>query len=377
MQYRKFGKCGFDVSALGFGCMRFPVLDNDNSKINETESIKMIHHAIDSGINYLDTAYPYHNGNSELLLAKALKAGYREKIKLATKLPLWLVKSTSDYNKILDEQLKKLETDYVDLYLLHAVNKDRWKNLMSLNVIDALDKYKASGKVKYMGFSFHDDFNIFKEVIDSYNWDFCQIQFNFMDEHKQAGIEGLKYAASKGMAVVIMEPLRGGKLSITPPKEVEDIWNQADVKRTPAEWSLSWIWNHPEVSIVLSGMSTMEQLNENLNIADKAKENSLSPKDLSLVSKAKAAYESLTKVGCTGCRYCMPCPSGVDIPMNFSLYNEAFVYNDLKRKQNQYSNLSEEKRASNCAKCGKCEKVCPQKLSIRDLLKDADAALRK
>lgn len=377
MKYRKFGKCDFNASALGFGCMRFPVFENDNSKINEAEAIKMIHHAIESGINYFDTAYPYHGGNSETLVAKALKGGYREKIKLATKLPTWLIKTPSDYDKYLNEQLKKLDTKYVDLYLLHALNKDRWKNLMNMNVTDALDKYKASGKVKYIGFSFHDDFNTFKNIVDSYNWDFCQIQFNFMDEHKQAGIEGLKYAASKGMAVVIMEPLRGGKLSNIPPKEVADIWKQSKIKRTPAEWSLRWIWNHPEVSVVLSGMSSMEQLDDNLRIADCAESNSLTCDELSLVSKAKAAYESLTKVGCTACKYCMPCPSMVNIPQNFSLYNEAFMYNELEKKKAEYKNLKPENRASNCKSCGKCENVCPQNLPIRKLLKDVNEALGK
>ncbi|MDV3426968.1 MAG: aldo/keto reductase [Bacillota bacterium] len=368
MKYRKFGKLGFETSALGFGCMRLPVVNDGTNQIDEPEAIKMIRHAIDNGVNYIDTAYPYHHGASELLVAKALKDGYRERVKLATKLPTWLINDYSDFNKYINVQLEKLNTEYIDLYLLHALDKDRWDKLLKLDVFKAIEEYKSSGKIKYMGFSFHDDIDTFKRIIDSYDWDFCQIQFNYMDENYQAGLEGLKYAAAKGIAVVIMEPIRGGKLAQKPADQIQKLWDSAEIKRTPVEWALGWVWNHPEVSVVLSGMSTFEQIKDNLRIADEFESGSLNDKEIELIGKVRETYKSLSKVSCTGCEYCMPCPFGVNIPGSFKIYNEFFMYGNLEEKKRSYK--SNEGNADKCRECGKCEKVCPQKLSIREYLKD-------
>lgn len=370
MKYRKFGRCDFEVSALGFGCMRFPTKDK---KINENEAIRMLRYAIDNGVNYIDTAYPYHNGNSELLVAKALKDDYREKVKLATKSPVWLVEKHEDFDKYLNEQLKKLETDYIDMYLLHALDKERWTKIKSLNVFKFIERALKDGRIKHIGFSFHDDINTFKEIVDSYDWTFCQIQYNYMDEYYQAGIEGLKYAYNKGLAVIVMEPLKGGKLAQEPPKIIKDLWNSYKVKKTPAEWALQWLLNQPEVSIVLSGMSSMEQVIENIKIADKSEINSLSSEEIELINLVKTKYKDLIKVNCTSCKYCVPCPAGVDIPKNFSLYNEAFVYNNLENCSKSYSKL--EDKASSCVQCGKCEEACPQHISIREKLKEVAKTL--
>ncbi len=376
MQYRKFGKHDFKVSALGFGCMRLPFLDEDDSKINEEEAIKLIRYAIDNGVNYVDTAYPYHKGNSELLVGKALKNGYREKVRLATKCPVWLVKKYEDFNKYLDEQLEKLQTDHIDMYLLHALSKERWEDLKNLNVFKFLEEAVQSGKVKYVGFSFHDELPVFKEIVNSYNWDFCQIQYNYMDTDYQAGEEGLKLAASKGMAVIVMEPLKGGKLAKNPPQEVQALWNTAEVKRSAADWALRWIWNHEEVTLLLSGMGAFDQVVENIKIADNSIANSLNKEELELFDKVKDKYNELIKVNCTACNYCMPCPFGVNIPRNFALLNESSMYNDINGYSHAYNNfMAENDRANHCKECGVCETKCPQNLPIRQHLKEVHAAL--
>lgn len=372
MEYRKFGKCDFQLSALGFGCMRFPMLDG---KINEDEAIKMLRYAVDSGVNYIDTAYPYHNGTSEHVVGKALKDGYRERVKLATKSPVWLVEKHEDFHKYLDEQLNKLNTDHIDMYLFHALDKDRWAKLKSLNVFDFVEKAIKDGKINYIGFSFHDDIDTFKEIVDSYPWDFCQIQYNYLDENYQAGVEGLKYASNKGLVVIIMEPLKGGKLAMEPPKEIKKLWKSLHIKRTPVEWAFKWLWNQPEVSVVLSGMSTMGQIKDNIKTASESKVNSLTSEEIKLIDLVKVKYKELTKVGCTSCKYCMPCPVGVDIPRNFTLYNDASLYNDLENCSKMYSHLEDKAKASSCVECGKCEKVCPQHIAIRQTLKEVRKTL--
>lgn len=378
MQYRKFGRCDFEVSSLGYGCMRFPVLDGDEGKIDEEKAIELLRYAIDNGVNYIDTAYPYHKKTSEYVVGKALRDGYREKVRLATKLPVWLTKTYEDFDKYLNEQLNKLQTKYIDFYLLHALDKDEWKKAKDLGVLDFLDKAIGDGRIKHAGFSFHDDIATFKEIVDSYDWTFCQIQYNYMDENFQAGTEGLKYAAAKGLAVVIMEPLRGGKLAQEPPIEVKEIFNRAKKKRTPAEWGLSWVLNHPEVKVVLSGMTTMEQLVENIETAGKALPNSLSEEDLNIVGDVCKKYEELTRIKCTGCGYCMPCPSGVYIPRNFSIYNNAHIYKDIEKYKKQYEEMIPVKgRASKCVECGKCETLCPQHLNIREYLKEIKNTFEK
>ncbi|EIW00051.1 aldo/keto reductase [Thermoanaerobacter siderophilus] len=369
MQYRQFGKLNIAVSALGFGLMRLPVIDNDNSKIDEAEAIKMIRYAIDNGVNYIDTAWPYHGGNSEIVAGKALKDGYREKTFLATKLPTWLINEKEDMDKYLNEQLKKLQTDHIDFYLLHALDKSKWENMKKVDALSWAEKKKQEGKIRYIGFSFHDEYPVFQEIVDYYDkWDFCQIQYNYMDIDVQAGEKGLKYAASKGLGVVIMEPIRGGRLA-NPPKAVQDIWDTAKVKRTPAEWALQWLWNQPEVSVVLSGMSTFEQLKENIESAKRSGINTLTKEELEIVSKVRNKYKELSPIACTGCNYCMPCPNGVNIPRNFELYNEAHMYNIYEANRKAYKDLGDAK-ASSCIECGTCESVCPQHLTIIDYLKE-------
>lgn len=370
MQYRKFGKCDFEISALGYGCMRLPIIDNDSNKINEHEAIELLRNAIDNGVNYIDTAYPYHGGNSEILVGKALKDGYREKVKLATKMPVWLINEYADFDKYLNEQLKKLQTDHIDMYLLHALSKDRIQKLEQLNIYKFLDEAIGDGRIKYAGFSFHDDLNTFKKIVDSYDWTFCQIQFNYLDENYQAGIEGLRYASQKGLAVVIMEPLKGGKLAVKLPKSVSDVFSEYNTSKTPVNWALRWVWNNPEVTLLLSGMNSIEQINENIKIAEKALPSSMSNEEMSVVSVAKNEFKKLIRVDCTACEYCLPCPMGVNIPKNFALYNSAYMYNDMKNSKDQYRTMDEKEKASSCVECGKCEKVCPQHLSIRKYLKD-------
>jgi predicted aldo/keto reductase-like oxidoreductase len=373
MKQRKFGKLDWKVSALGFGAMRLPIVGNDAAKINEPEAIRMIRYTFDNGVNYIDTAYVYHRGTSEVLVGKALQDAYRKKVKLATKMPTWPVKSQEDMDRYLDEQLKRLNTEYVDFYLLHGLDAERWSKLTDLKVLDWLEKKKEEGKIKHLGFSFHDEYASFKRIIDSYDrWTLCQIHYNYVDSHYQAGMRGLKYAASKGLAVVIMEPIAGGRLAIKPPLEIQAIWDKAEKRRTPAEWALQWLWNQPQVSVVLSGMSAMEQVIQNVRSANRSGPSSLAEKDLRLINLVARKYKQYGYVGCTGCRYCQPCPEGVNIPKIISLYNEYFMKDrndEIKKKY--WEHITPESQAKRCARCGKCEELCPQKLPVRDILNKA------
>lgn len=370
MKYRSFGKLDWKVSALGFGAMRLPIINGDASKINEPEAIRMIRYAIDHGVNYVDTAYLYHRGNSEVLVGKALKDGYREKTKLTTKMPSWLIKSPEDMDKYLDEQLFRLQVDYLDFYLLHGLANEGWQRLKDFGVLKWAEEKIREGKFRHLGFSFHDEYEVFRKIIDSYDgWTVCQIQYNYMDEHYQAGTKGLNYAASKGLAVVVMEPIAGGRLAITPPKEIQESWDRTDVKRTPAEWALQWVWNHPEVSVVLSGMSTYEQVKQNVESAEISGVNMLTERELRIISEVRRRYKKLGFVGCTGCRYCTPCPEGVNVPEILSLYNEYYVENrndEVKRKY--WEHITPESQAKRCERCGRCEELCPQHLQIREIL---------
>jgi predicted aldo/keto reductase-like oxidoreductase len=377
MKYRAFGKLDFNVSALGFGVMRLPILNNDSSRINEPEAARMIRYAIDHGVNYLDTGYPYHHGNSEVFLGKVLRDGYRDKVKLATKMPTWLVNSKSDMDKYLSEQLTRLQTDHIDFYLLHGLRSERWDTIKDMGVLSWAEKVIDTGRIRHLGFSFHDEFQIFKDIIDSYeNWALCQIQYNYVDDEFQAGTRGLKYAASKGLAVVVMEPIAGGKLAWPPSEEIQAIWDQAETKRNPAEWALKWVWNHPEVSVVLSGMSTMEQVVENIESAENSEPNTLTHQELQLIAKVKQSYKQSGFIGCTGCRYCVPCPEGVAIPEIFRLYNEYYMRDrDDAVKQKYWEQISPENRPDRCVACGSCMELCPQNLSIPTLLKRAGRSL--
>jgi predicted aldo/keto reductase-like oxidoreductase len=373
MNYRRFGKLNWNVSALGFGAMRLPIKGADAARINEPEAIRMIRYAIDHGVNYVDTAYVYHRGKSESVVGKALKDGYREKTRLATKLPTWMVNSQQDMDHYLEEQLSRLQTESLDFYLLHGLSKKVWVKLKKLNVLDWIEQKLHEGAFSHIGFSFHDEYAVFKDILDTYDgWDFCQIQYNYVDTDFQAGTIGLKYAASKGLAVVIMEPIAGGRLAITPPKQIQAIWDSSDIKRTPAAWALKWVWNQPEVSVVLSGMSTMSQVKENVENANHSAPGDLTPKELALIEQVKRKYSALGFAACTGCRYCLPCPEGVNIPEIMALYNEYYVKNRSDEIESKYwEHITPESQAKRCSRCGKCEELCPQKLPVRNILAEA------
>ncbi len=378
MQYRNFGKLDWKPSALGFGCMRLPCTDTApmSQNVDEAEAVKMIRLGIDSGINYVDTAYPYHNGQSELVLGKALLDGYRDKVKLATKSPVWLIQKPEDFDTYLNEQLKKLRTDHIDFYLLHALSEERWDWVLKFKMLERAEAALKDGRIGHLGFSFHDGPSAFPKIVDAYDgWTFCQIQYNYMDTDYQAGLKGLKYAASKGLAVIVMEPLRGGGLA-NPPRAVRGIFESFPEKRSPAEWGLRWVWNQPEVSLLLSGMSSMPQLTENLRVAGDACVNSMTAEELELLARARKKFEERKAVPCTRCGYCMPCPNGVDIPFNFELYNAAEIYDDVKGARFRYTRFLEEgARASACSACRACEEKCPQKIPVSEWMPKVAARL--
>ena len=382
MQYRKIGKHGDDLSILGFGCMRLPQNKGipGDGPIDEPRAERQIKTAIDRGVNYLDTAMPYHMGASEPFLGKVLSDGYREKVKIATKLPHWSVKDSEDMDRLLQSQLKRLKTEQIDYYLLHALSGDSWKKIEAQGACDFLHRAIKSGRIGNAGFSFHGARKSFEWIVDSFDWNFCQIQYNYLDRRHQAGKKGLKYAAARGLGVVVMEPLRGGLLAREAPPAVAEILDKAEKKRTPAEWALRWVWNHPEVTMVLSGMNEESHIEENLRIADEGLPESLSESELDLVDQAARAYRSLMKAGCTGCYYCMPCPSGVDIPTCFEFYNQLALSTSGRWAKLGYMArvgglFARPCRASQCEECGDCEEACPQRLPIRDLLKDVAAEM--
>ncbi|SPF47971.1 Aldo/keto reductase family protein [Candidatus Desulfosporosinus infrequens] len=371
MLYREMGKTGDKVSVLGFGCMRFPQKDH---KIDEERTEKQIISAIQQGVNYFDTAYMYPN--SEAVLGRILAKGYRDKVMIATKLPPFQVHSYKDMENILDTELTRLQTDHIDYYLMHGLfGMKGWQELKQLGVIEFLDKAKKSGKIRHIGFSYHGDKFQFKQIIDDYPWEFCQIQYNYMDENHQAGLEGLEYAAAKGLGISIMEPLRGGMLARIN-SNFEAGLNHSEQKRTPAEWALRFVWNHPGVSVVLSGMNEESQIEENIRIANDAKANSLSNSEIQFIRDTKKALSEKFKIGCTGCGYCLPCPMGVNIPMCFALYNDRYVYDNKSSMKHSYlfqlsgaDGGGKGSHASLCKKCGKCETHCPQHIEIRNNLK--------
>jgi hypothetical protein len=378
MDYRVIGKDKMTASVFGFGCMRLPMraLPDGGHAVDEDEAIRMIRYAADHGVTYFDTAYPYHQGVSELVVGKALQGGYREKVLLATKLPVWQTKKYADFDRILDEQLRKLQTDHIDFYLLHALSEGTWRKVKKLGVLDFLDRAKKSGKIRHAAFSFHDEAPLFKEIIDSYAWDMCQIQLNLLDENYQAGLEGLYYAAERGIDVVVMEPLRGGALAQKVPEDIRLVWDQAEIRRSPAEWAFRWLYNFPQVKVILSGVSTMEQLKDNIRIFADAKPAAMTAAEKDLVGQVQSLYRQKIKVGCTGCNYCMPCPSSVSIPEVFRLYNQAFLYDDLANSRKSYQNLMKrEKDASKCVSCGHCEPLCPQNIPIIEKLAEAHRIL--
>ncbi|WP_163336785.1 aldo/keto reductase [Desulfopila sp. IMCC35008] len=381
MLYRKIPKSGDKLSILGFGCMRLPLFEDGS--INTERAIRQIRVAIDAGVNYLDTAWPYHTGESEKLVGLALAEGYREKVRIATKLPSWMINCREDMDFYLNAQLEKLAVSQVDYYLVHALNGTNWQKLQDLGVTEFLNTALADGRIKNTGFSFHGELSDFRTIVDSYSWDMCQIQYNYLDQEYQAGTEGLKYAAEKKLGIVIMEPLRGGNLSIPePPPAIAEIWQQAEIKRTPVEWALRWLWNHPEVTVILSGMNDEAHIEENLAIADTAEIDSLTEKEYEIVDQAARKYNELMKVGCTGCGYCLPCPSGVKIPMVFEVYNKMHLFgNEMEGKLMYVIRLSGSISgdgagyASQCTECGECLEKCPQNIEIPTMLTEITAEM--
>ena len=391
MKYRKMGSLGWDVSALGFGAMRFPV--DQNSRILVDEAIRMIRYAIDHGVNYIDTAYTYHGGRSEVILGKALQDGYREKVHLTTKLPIWLVRRKPNFERYFKRQRDRLQSN-PDIYLFHGLNKQRFKKLQDLNLIEDMENAKDSGLIKHIGFSFHDSLDVFKDIIDSYQWDCCQIQLNYLDINYQAGLKGLRYAGEKDIAVIIMEPIRGGKLAI-PDNDLEskplikNVLESSSIQRTMADWALQFLWNQKHVSVVLSGMSTMQQVVENVESASNSGINTLTEPELKAIADLRDAYNKYVVVLCTRCGYCIPCPNGVSIPSVLGVLNEiAYWGNRARMGYNQMAKSSEDlerRRASGeevegaatlCSQCGECLEKCPQQIEIPDMMEKANSIFR-
>lgn len=363
MIYKQFQNV--KLSALGFGCMRLPTVDGDpnSGAFDEAEAIRMIRHGIDSGINYVDTAYFYHSGMSEALVGKALRDGYREKTYLATKSPVFSFERESDFDRILADQLARLQTDHIDFYLLHALSLNTWNNVvLKYDLLSKMEQAKAEGKIRHIGFSFHDEYEAFQTIVDGYDhWDFCQIQLNYIDINHQAGIKGLEYAAARGLGVIIMEPLLGGKLA----SPTEAVAAQLSPEKTPVEWALDFLWNRPEVSLLLSGMHDRRQVEENLVYASRSGVGMLSEANLAMLSRAKEVYDTMALVSCTKCSYCMPCPFGLDIPKIFEAYNST-VSLGMEQAAARYDEQPE--KAGACRACKRCEKACPQHLPISGLM---------
>jgi len=387
MQYRKMGSLDWEVSALGFGCMRLPARRINRLRAETEPSIQLIRNSIDQGINYIDTAWPYHLGDSERIVGEALQDGYRERVHLVTKLPMFLVRRTEDFDRYLNAQLEKLQTDHLDIYLFHAMNAGQFEKMKRLGLLEKMEEAKRHGRIRHIGFSFHDIQPVFREIIDYYDWDMTQIQYNYMDTAIQATTDGMKYAHSKGIAVVIMEPLKGGMLA-NPPQEALALMDKAQSRRTPVDWALQYLWNQPEVATVLSGMGNQQMVDENCASADRSGIGSLTSEEEKMLNNLAEIYRSKVLVPCTGCEYCMPCPYGVNIPGNFAILNNLSMASTTIRRfrtKRSYKQLADSKEtlnkenpngnASICVNCGKCLEKCPQHIQIPDQLKKVDAIL--
>lgn len=365
MIYRELA--GEKVSQLGFGAMRMPMA---GTQVDVPQAQRMIHRALDAGINYIDTAWVYHGGTSEGIVGKAIKGRPRDSVMIATKSPVWEVKEAADFPHFLDAQLERLDTDYIDFYLLHALNAGSWANCQKLDALDFLEKAKAAGKIRHFGFSFHDEPGVFPTILKAYPWEFAQIQYNYLDQNPAMGHPGLDSCTEHGTSIIIMEPLRGGNLAGAMPPAIDAIFNQAKTRRSAAEWALRWVWNRKEPALVLSGMSTMEQLEQNLALAGTAGPDNLDKTELAIIDQVAKTLPTLIKVPCTKCRYCMPCPFGVDIPRNFSLYNEYFMFAENPAVRAGYQWIPELERAKHCTACGECVSKCPQLIAIPQVLDD-------
>lgn len=371
MEKRRLDKLGIETSLLGFGCMRFPTLED--GKIDEILAEKMLDQAMAQGVTYYDTAFPYHNGDSEPFVGRVLNKYDRSSYYLATKLPVWMVETREDAEKIFEDQLKRLDKEYVDFYLLHALDKERFEKVKKLGLIEMCEKFRQEGKIRYLGFSFHDDYEVFEEIINSYDWDFCQIQYNYMDTDVQAGDKGYALAEQKGIPMVIMEPVRGGLLAGFS-DDIEEMFRETRPDQSIASWALRWVGSHKNVKVILSGMSTPEQVEDNLKTFDHFEV--LSEKEQDTVKRVVDTLKGRVQNDCTGCRYCMPCPSGVDIPGSFRIWNDYHIYQIYSFVQNRWEKeLSADAKPENCVECGACEEQCPQKISIREHLKRVQAEL--
>lgn len=364
-------KLGLKPSAFGLGCMRFNGVASGDSIIDEQKAISLIRRAIDGGVNYLDTAYTYLDKTSEIVVGKALRDGYREKVTIATKMPLGAVKDRASMEAVLTEQLKKLQTDHIDFYLMHGLDKDEWEKFKAIGAPEFFDDIKREGKIRYKCFSFHGPYEDFEYILNDYDWDMVQIQYNFMDIDNQAGTKGLKLAGEKGIPVVIMEGLLGGRLS-NAPDNVQALYDEFPVKRSAVEWAFRWLCNHPEVSVVLSGCNEAAQIDENLKIFDSVEPGIMDDEELKLMENVRKAYLDRTKIGCTGCKYCMPCPNDVNIPGIFSSWNNVSLYDLNPADDWGMKRISENNTgADKCIACGACEAACPQNLPIIDMLQQA------
>lgn len=363
MQKRKFENLGVEASVLGFGCMRFPTVDG---KIDESESERMLDRAMHAGVTYYDTAFPYHGGDSEPFVGKALKKYERSSFFLATKLPIWDIKSIDDVEKIFNEQIKRLDVDFVDFYLLHALDKEKWQTVLELGILDYCDKLKAEGKIRYFGFSFHDEYEVFEEIISYRKWDFVQLQLNYIDIGEQAGAKGVELCNKLGVPIIVMEPVKGGTLAKLP-DEVEAKFKAKEPEVSTSSWAMRWCGTLPGVKVILSGMSTMEQVEDNLKTFADFKE--LDESEKALVQDVADTLNSRMRNGCTDCRYCMPCPAGVNIPANFARWNRYAVYGNTEDAKSRWASFKDEEKAHNCIECGACETKCPQKINIREDLK--------
>ncbi len=370
MTKREMKNLGISPSLLGFGCMRFPT--TADGKIDEALAEQMLDDAMARGVTYYDTAYPYHNGDSEAFVGRVLNKYDRSSYFLATKLPMWQVQSKEQAREIFDEQLKRLDKDYVDFYLLHSLGKSSFEKVKEMDIISMCEELRAEGKIRYLGFSFHDDYEVFEEIINYHNWDFCQIQYNYMDTNEQAGDKGYALAESKGIPMVIMEPVRGGLLAEFS-EDIEALFNETTPGKSVASWALRWVASHPNIKVVLSGMSTPEQVNDNLNTFENFEP--LSEKEEATVNKVVETLHARIQNGCTGCRYCMPCPAGVNIPGSFKAWNLYHMYQKYSLVKNRWESMGADAKPENCVECGQCEELCPQKITIREHLKRVQAEL--
>lgn len=375
MKYREFGKLGITGSAFGLGCMRFNGEASGDAVIDEEKAVSLIRRAIDGGVTYLDTAYVYLDRTSEIVLGKALKDGYRDKVTIATKMPSEWVHNREEMENLLEEELRKLQTDHIDFYLMHGINREKWEYFKSIGAPEFFDEKKREGKIRYKCFSFHGPYEEFEYILNDYDWDMVQIQYNFMDVENQAGTKGLELAGRKGIPVVIMEGLLGGRLAKAP-SDVQALYDGFPIKRTPVEWAFRWLCNHPQIATVLSGCNEAEQIDENLRIFDSVEPGIMTGEELELMDKVREAYLNRTKIGCTGCRYCMPCPNGVNIPGLFAAWNRVSLYETHPSDDFDLQQIiSKNEAANHCIACGSCETECPQHLPIIEKLKEAQEQL--